>query len=351
MPLSLSINTIADPDGHQPALRLKGDWVVIAISDGAVVGIGEASHSGDDHACQIRINQLFTDFIQDIHLDLSSIRSLESGIFSQADDFVTATAISALNQALYDLVSQQQGIPLWKLFSASPKRETIPFYATTNRALLTRTPPEYLRVCRDVQDHHVSAIKCAPFDQVAPGMSPSGQVSAAQTGLSILNRIRDHFPEFSIRVDFHNRFRLDAFLKILPHLEKLNLVWIEEPCQFPQDFLKIRSATHIPLAAGELFFGTEEFIRLMDGKLVDVIMPDIKHVGGLGPLLDVCREAQARGVQVSPHNPSGPVAGLAALQASAASTAITSLETVYLSAGAIPLRDHVINGNLLKIPH
>jgi galactonate dehydratase len=350
MPLSLSINTIADPDGHQPALRLKGDWVVIAISDDAVVGVGEASHSGDDHACENRINQLFKEYIHDFHFDLPAIRALEIGIFSHTDDFVTATAISALNQALYDLLATQQGIPLWKLFSASPKRKTLPFYATINRALRSRTPSDYLRVCRSVRDHHISAIKCAPFEKVIPGMPPSEQVAAAQTGLSILNAIHDHFPECSMRVDFHNRFHLSAFLEILPRLEDLDLVWIEEPCMHPQDFSTIRSATRIPLAAGELFFGTEEFIRLMDGQLVDVIMPDIKHVGGTGPLIAVCREAEKRGVGVSPHNPSGPVACLAALQASAASTAITSIETVYLSSGGIPLMDHVINGNSLKIP-
>ena len=46
----------------------------------------------------------------------------------------------------------------------------------------------------------------------------------------------------------------------------------------------------------------------------DVIMPDVKHVGGFGPLIDVCNMAADYGVEVSPHNPAGPVATAAALR-------------------------------------
>ena len=38
-----------------PALRLKGDWLVIAVSDGRHVGLGEVSHSTNDEACRRRV--------------------------------------------------------------------------------------------------------------------------------------------------------------------------------------------------------------------------------------------------------------------------------------------------------
>src|SRR4030095_8455084 len=43
--------TLPDPDGHREALRLKGDWMIVGISDGKHTGVGEVSHSGDDAAC------------------------------------------------------------------------------------------------------------------------------------------------------------------------------------------------------------------------------------------------------------------------------------------------------------
>ena len=40
-------------------------------------------------------------------------------------------------------------------------------------------------------------------------------------------------------------------------------------------------------------------------------MPDVKHVGGLGPLLQVAAALSSTDVEISPHNPSGLVATLA----------------------------------------
>src|SRR5688500_15331988 len=58
--LTLSAATIPDPDGHHAALKLKGDWLVIAVSDGRYTGLGEISHSLDDAACLRRVRGLFT---------------------------------------------------------------------------------------------------------------------------------------------------------------------------------------------------------------------------------------------------------------------------------------------------
>jgi galactonate dehydratase len=45
-------------------------------------------------------------------------------------------------------------------------------------------------------------------------------------------------------------------------------------------------------------------------------MPDVKHVGGFGPLLGVMQMAADK-IEVSPHNPAGPIATAASLHAAA----------------------------------
>ena len=45
-------------------------------------------------------------------------------------------------------------------------------------------------------------------------------------------------------------------------------------------------------------------------------MPDVKHVGGFGPLLDVLKMGAGR-IEISPHNPSGPISTAASLHAAA----------------------------------
>lgn len=81
------------------------------------------------------------------------------------------------------------------------------------------------------------------------------------------------------------------------------------------DALKGRSK--LKFAGGELFFGSTRFTEIAERGWVHVIMPDVKHVGGFGPLLTVMQQSDGK-IDVSPHNPSGPISTAASLHAAAA---------------------------------
>ena len=71
------------------------------------------------------------------------------------------------------------------------------------------------------------------------------------------------------------------------------------------------------MAGGEILFGTRGFAPLCRDKTVDVIMPDVKHCGGLLELTRIAAVAEAEGVEVAPHNPSGPVSTAVSIHACA----------------------------------
>ena len=56
------------------------------------------------------------------------------------------------------------------------------------------------------------------------------------------------------------------------------------------------------------------FGREADTPGVDVIMPDVQHCGGLLELTRIAALAQADGISVAPHNPSGPISTAASVQ-------------------------------------
>jgi galactonate dehydratase len=58
------------------------------------------------------------------------------------------------------------------------------------------------------------------------------------------------------------------------------------------------------------------FEEITQRRWCDVIMPDVKHVGGFGPLLDVLKMGTGK-IEISPHNPSGPISTAASLHAAA----------------------------------
>ena len=78
------------------------------------------------------------------------------------------------------------------------------------------------------------------------------------------------------------------------------------------------------MAGGELLFGVAGFAPLIRQRAVDVIMPDVKHCGGLLELTHIAAAAAADNVVVAPHNPSGPVSTAASVQACAGIANVTA---------------------------
>jgi galactonate dehydratase len=256
-------------------------------------------------------------------LSLETLASKEREIAALAPDFVTATAFSGLNQALYDLLAKREQVPVWRLFRDRTEIAGLPLYTTINRALRTRSAEEYAAVVGEVRAQGFKTFKCAPFEAVD---NAERAVEKAAAGLARLAQLREQFPDLALRVDFHERFRPADFYVLVPELERLGLDWIEEPFAVGPSYDELRSRTRLRIAAGELFWGRTRFEELTQRRWCDVIMPDVKHVGGFGPLLDVLEMSAGR-IEVSPHNPSGPISTAASLHAAAVHpTLVRSLE-------------------------
>jgi len=69
-------------------------------------------------------------------------------------------------------------------------------------------------------------------------------------------------------------------------------------------------------------------------------MPDVKHCGGLLELTRIAAMADADGVAVAPHNPSGPVSTAATVQACAVLKNFRLLEFQW---GEVPWRQDVLS--------
>jgi galactonate dehydratase len=96
-------------------------------------------------------------------------------------------------------------------------------------------------------------------------------------------------------------------------LARFDLFWFEEPVphRFVDELARVTRAVSIPTASAESVFGLEGFRPFLTGPVVDVIMPDVKHAGGLLETKMIANAAHLNQVLVAPHNPSGPVATVA----------------------------------------
>jgi galactonate dehydratase len=142
-------------------------------------------------------------------------------------------------------------------------------------------------------------------------------------------------------VDCHSFFDVPLAESVARRLEPQRLAWYEEPVapERIEETVEIRKRIKQPMAGGEILYGVAGFAPLSRRKAVDVIMPDVKHCGGLLELTRIAAMAEADGVQVAPHNPSGPVSTAAGVQVCAV---IRNLRLLELQWGEVEWRGDVL---------
>ena len=234
---------------------------------------------------------------------------------------VAATAFSAIEQALCDLAGKALDVPTYSLFGGK-LRDTLPIYANINRATTMRTPDGFAATAKAAVKEGFRAVKGAPWDGFPPAGSPQSAIDAAvENGIACVIAMRDVVgSDVEVMCDCHSFFNVALAERVAKRLEPARLTWYEEPVapERIEETREIRRRIQQPMAAGEVLFGVSGFAPLSRNRTVNVIMPDVKHCGGLLELTRIAAAAEQDGVEVAPHNPSGPISTAANVQVCAA---------------------------------
>ncbi len=274
-------------------------------------------------------------------------------------DVVLATATSALRSAVTQLAAARAGMSLHRFLGAEPTA-SVEMYANINRALFAtaRTPADFARAAGRAARAGFRCFKCAPFDEVTPAAAPEGVLGLARPGLERTRAVRDSIGAgVRLLVDCHARFTVATAPPIAEELAQLDVGWFEEPVQprtAAADLAAIARRVRMPVAGGESGYGRDFFDDLLDRGAVSVIMPDIKHCGGVAEAVRAGRSALGRGRAFSLHSPSGPVSLLAGAHVSAAVPGALPLEhavdEVDWRADLIDPAERIEDGRLLLPP-
>ncbi len=305
----------------------RGDWIFLLVdTDEGLTGLGEASHSGSDAQLYGLIPDLES---QLVGRDPNNINALRFFMKGQRMGRIGATAWSAVEQACQDIRGQALGQPICNMLGG-PIRDRVRLYANINRHVEDRTPSEFARAAAAAAEEGFMAVKLAPFDEVAASdRIRSGQAAEWQKGLERVRAVRSAVgPTVEIAVDCHSRFDLKEALTVAQALEEMELFWFEEPIAVDrlQELSELSNRIRQPLATAESLFGLETFCRTLRANAADVIMPDVKHAGGIQETWQIGHLAESFNVAFAPHNPSGPVATAASVHIAACVQAFTILE-------------------------
>ncbi|OON94268.1 MAG: galactonate dehydratase [Candidatus Epulonipiscioides saccharophilum] len=285
--------------------HIQPRWMFLKIStDEGLVGWGEPALEGKNTIVAEAVRVLGQYIIGKDPDNIEALWQLMYRGGFYRGGAILCSAISGIEQALWDIKGKKLGVPVWNLLGGKC-RDKIRMYthmSYRDDADLS----DFLTDVREKVDEGYTALKTTLDFPYRP-------VESIKTINKFVNKIaavRDLVGEdIDLAVDFHGR-ATPAMAKILAkELEPFHLMFIEEPV-LPEnvDMMKeVGRATTIPIATGERLFTTFGFREIIEKRVASIIQPDLCHCGGIMQGFKIAAMAANNYAVLAPHNPLGPI--------------------------------------------
>jgi len=286
----------------------RQSWLFVKIeTDEGVYGWGEGSLEGQEQAVAAAVNDLSPRIMgQDPTMIERHWQVMYRHGFWRGG-VVLNSALSAIDQALWDITGKIHNTPVYKLLGG-PVRNKVRAYTHVFHL------------------DQVDKILAAGYTGIkAGGMFSQGAMDPAEVTQNLAGRIADLRKavgaKIDIMIDNHGRAWPSLAIKQIRAVQEYNIYFFEEPVppDNPDALAEVRrNISGTDLATGERLFSRWEFKQIIERQLVDIIQPDVCHCGGISELRRIASAAETYYIRVAPHNPNGPVATAASIQLSAA---------------------------------
>lgn len=224
---------------------------------------------------------------------------------------VLMSAISGIDQALWDIKGKYFGVPVYELLGGA-QRDRMRVYSWIGGD----RPSNVGKAALEKKEAGFTAIKMNATEELQ-------YIDSYEKIDEVLDRvgaIRDACGRyFGIAVDFHGRVHKPMAKILAKKLQEFDLMFIEEPvlCENMEDFKEIAACCDIPIATGERLYSRWDFKRLFQAGGVDIIQPDLSHAGGITEVKKIGAMAEAYDIALAPHCPLGPIALVSCLNVDA----------------------------------
>ncbi len=283
---------------------VERNWLFVKVeTDAGVHGWGEATLEFHPLIVEAAIQDLSRHIVGQ---DPTRIEYLWQTMFRHRfwrGGVVMNSAISGVDQALWDIAGKAYDAPVYKLLGGEC-RDRIRVYAHGG-----------WKNAAELLDLGFTGMKMGYADPETNSADPD------LLGENVRKACEAVPKDFAVMVDNHGTATpQDAHQQILA-CEPYNLLFFEEPC--PPDNVEVLSrlaAAHYrtPLATGERLYTRWGFQRVIENQWVAVVQPDLCHAGGISEVRRIAAMAETYYIKVAPHNPNGPVSTAASLHLCAA---------------------------------
>ena len=289
-------------------------WGFVKIeTDTGIFGWGEAVLEGHAASVLACVNEM-KDYL--LGKDPADIEGLWSTMYRAGfyrGGGVLMSAISGIDQALWDIKGKHFGAPVYELMGGKC-RDKMRVYSWIGGD----RPSDVGIEAKAKKDSGFTAVKMNATEELQMIDSYDKLDAVLERVAAVRESCGKHF---GIAIDFHGRVHKPMAKVLAKKLEEFDPMFIEEPvlCENMECFKEIAAACNIPIATGERLFSRYDFKRLLTVGGVDIVQPDLSHAGGITEVKKIASMAEAYDVALAPHCPLGPIALAACLNVDATS--------------------------------
>ncbi len=234
--------------------------------------------------------------IGETHIEPERItETLHQKTFWQGRGGAVTHAISAVDQALWDLFGKITGQPVARLLGGYYRDRIKPYGS------ILFEEPESLR-------NTLNEVTARGFKAVKLGWGPFGRVNRMLDEAMVRTARETVGDDVEIMVDAgasesYWKHGYKWALETAKMLADYQVVWFEEalPPDDLEGYIKLREHSPVKIASGEVLTRRQSFMTWIERGAVDIIQPDCTKVGGLSEARRIAWMAYDHHIQVVPH--------------------------------------------------
>ncbi len=302
---------LVDPGSHK-------HWLFVKVeADNGLHGWGECYTQMDrDRSIEAHVHQLARYLVDRSPFDIKHFTyAAYTDFAAKRGSMDLYSAISGIEQALWDIVGKAAGQPVHNLLGGA-FRTRIRVYA--NGWAGAGDPEQVAAEAQRVVARGFTALKFDPF----PGpwrafLDPKDERLAVERVKAVREAVG---LDVEILVEVHRRLAPMHAIRVARLMEPYAPFWYEEPVSVRDlgALAEVKRAIRLPVVTGEELYTKTEFREVLERRAADIINPDVCNCGGILELREIAAMAEPYHIAVSPHNYNSTTVGLAAtLQAAA----------------------------------
>jgi len=225
---------------------------------------------------------------------------------------ITNNALSGVDMALWDIKGKVAGMPVYDLLGGKARAGAAVYRHADGKSLT-----EVEENVRKYMEQGLLYIRCqwggygGRINQIkAPEGAPEGAYfdphGYARNTVKLFDHIRNAVgDDIELLHDVHERLAPIEAVRLSKNLEPYRLFFLEDALS-PEAvdwFAVMRQQSATPIAMGELFTHPQEWLPLIQNRLIDFIRCHISTIGGITPAKKLAHLCEAFGIRTAWHGP------------------------------------------------